>query len=205
MKALLLFFVLCSGTLHAKELSSAAPAEKFSREKSISVIFFCRPASTTPTGLPASVVKKISTDLDFSERIFPTGAAELSFESLAEAAYPQEVTVRGFLYRTQAGDLVLTGEPNLKSCCVGGAHKVEKQIYVEGDIESPKSGQVYLLQGVFTVAPKKDSAGHLTRLYLLRDARVIPSQENVSKWAAAVSIIILIAVCLVFRKVSFLK
>ncbi|MCE5316444.1 MAG: hypothetical protein LLG04_03655 [Parachlamydia sp.] len=59
-------------------MMTAVPTEKFSRKKPISVIFFCRPASTTPTGLPASVVKKISTDLDFSERIFPAGTAVLT-------------------------------------------------------------------------------------------------------------------------------
>ncbi|MCE5316606.1 MAG: methyl-accepting chemotaxis protein [Parachlamydia sp.] len=54
---------------------AAVPTEKFNREKPISEIFFSRPASTTPTGLPASVVKKISTDLDLSERIFSAGIA----------------------------------------------------------------------------------------------------------------------------------
>lgn len=148
MKALLLFFVLCSGTLHAKELS---------------------------------------------------------FDSLAEAAYPQEVTVCGFLYRTQSGDLVLAAEPNLKSCCVGGRHTVEKQIYVEGDIESLKAGQVYLLQGIFTVDPFKDSAGHLTRLYQLRNARVLLAQEKASM-AIWFAVIILIALFyFVYRKFSFLK
>jgi hypothetical protein len=70
--------------LRFADLGSAAPAEKFSREKPISVIFLCRPASTTPLGLPASVVKKISTDLDFSKRIFPARTADLGSAAPAE-------------------------------------------------------------------------------------------------------------------------
>lgn len=58
-------------------LLPAISADEFSREKPISVIFFRRPASTIPAGLSVSVVKKISTDLDFSKRISSAETAAL--------------------------------------------------------------------------------------------------------------------------------
>ena len=121
-------------------------------------------------------------------------ANELSFEALADAAYPREVTLRGFLYRTQAGDLVLAAEPNLKSCCVGAQHKVKKQIFVEGHIENPIAGQVYVLQGIFTVDP-------ITGSYLLREAARVHSQADFSKWTAVCILLVFIAaICLAYLR-----
>lgn len=121
-------------------------------------------------------------------------AHELSFESLGDTSYPQEVSMRGFLYRTQAGDLVLAAEPNLKSCCVGAPHQVKKQIFVTGNIENPIAGKVYVVQGNLTVDPNEGR-------YLLRDAHVIQSQINASNWTAFFIVLIIIAtLCLAYLR-----
>lgn len=121
-------------------------------------------------------------------------ANELSFEALADAAYPREVTLRGFLYRTQAGDLVLAAEPNLKSCCVGAQHQVKRQIIVEGNMDDPKAGQVYVLQGILTVDP-------ITSSYLLRESYQIQSQVDITRYATYISLMVLIiGLCLAYLR-----
>lgn len=119
---------------------------------------------------------------------------ELSFDDLSAAPYPQEVIMRGFLYRTQSGDLVLASEPNLKSCCVGAKHKSKQQIFVEGDVGNPEAGEVYLLHGIFNVDPGKG-------IYFLREAYIIKPQTDPIKWSVAfILVIFLAALCLAYLK-----
>jgi hypothetical protein len=42
------------------------------------------------------------------------------------------IQIRGFLYESPEYGLILASEPNLKSCCLGGPLKKEKQLLVEG-------------------------------------------------------------------------
>ncbi len=65
--------------------------------------------------------------------VFPLfGAEMLLWEDLAKVEGIREVKIRGFLYASLDGVVILASEPNLKTCCVGAGHKTDRQIIVEG-------------------------------------------------------------------------
>lgn len=123
------------------------------------------------------------------------GAEELPFDKLAEAAYPQEVVVRGFLYHTPNGDWVLAAEPNLKSCCQGAGHKVDRQIFVGGDIGQPEPGRVYSLKGFFSKNPVYDTSGNVVQLYHLQNVRQMATGSYLSPF---VLLLICLALAILF-------
>ncbi len=94
---------------------------------------------------------------------------KLTLDNLAEGPHQQTVTVRGFLYQTSSGNWVLASDPGLKSCCIGAQNRVERQIFIEGNVGSPTPGRVYTLEGQFLIKPVKDSTGQLQQLYHLRN------------------------------------
>jgi len=62
-----------------------------------------------------------------------------------------EPTVRGFLYQTQEGSWIVSQEPNLKTCCVGAAHKADSQIEVEGTFPESAINKAVTLKGDWVV------------------------------------------------------
>lgn len=67
---------------------------------------------------------------------------QISFFQLPENPIGQEIQIRGFLYQSAEG-LILSAQPNLKSCCLSKYPK----IYVHAEIDIPPSNQVITLQG----------------------------------------------------------
>lgn len=65
----------------------------------------------------------------------------------APQTYPEEVVLRGFVYQAKNGDWILSPEPNLRSCCVGAAHKNDQQIVLQGDFSKSPSHQVINVKG----------------------------------------------------------
>jgi hypothetical protein len=76
----------------------------------------------------------------------------VDFQTLrTETVYLQgnTIKVRGFLFRGDAGQWVLSSEPNLKSCCVGKESKRDKQILLDGQYEEGMINQVVEVEGRF--------------------------------------------------------
>lgn len=89
------------------------------------------------------------------------------------------VKVRGFLYKAPHGQLVLAPEPNLKSCCVGCADKLMRQIAVMGLTDSyDTDGTAVTLQGKFSFAPILLDGGTAQQLYILEDALLVQEQRG---------------------------
>lgn len=87
-------------------------------------------------------------------------AAAISFDCLTDYK-DQEVEVRGFLYRSEEGRLVLADEPNLKSCCIGTAKNQHKQLHlINADLQPQStvaqlSGTLHLKEGRFVLEDVK--------------------------------------------------
>lgn len=60
----------------------------------------------------------------------------------------KEITLRGFLYRSQGDQWFLASAPNLKSCCVGNGDKVKGQILIKHDFENAQQNRAITLHGV---------------------------------------------------------
>lgn len=76
---------------------------------------------------------------------------EISLDSLKHAkSEEQMVKIRGFLYRSETGRIILAKEPGLKTCCVGAPAQADRQVVVEGLQHIPKgpSYQVIALEGI---------------------------------------------------------
>lgn len=56
----------------------------------------------------------------------------VSLNRLTPELSEEMVEVRGFTYRTERGEWVLAGQPNLKSCCTGSENRRSEQIVLRG-------------------------------------------------------------------------
>lgn len=74
-------------------------------------------------------------------------AESLSIRDLNEGLADKQVEIRGFLYRTADHQLVLAGEPNLKSCCVGSEKNQAKQLFITNSAIEPETS-VSQLSGI---------------------------------------------------------
>jgi len=96
----------------------------------------------------------------------------------AETLHNREITIRGFLYATQDGRWILSSEPNLKTCCVGSAHKAKDQIFLDSTFKDIPSSGVVQVQGLLMVVPQWDDKQTLLRLYQLKNARTLEEKER---------------------------
>lgn len=78
--------------------------------------------------------------------------AAVSFAELQQQEkkfHMQTIEIRGFLYVNSDGQMILSSEPDLKSCCQGSLKKRDSQIFIEGNVTPSLSAVT--LQGVFEV------------------------------------------------------
>lgn len=100
----------------------------------------------------------------------------ISFDRLSMLEYPQEVSMRGFLYQTD-DRWILASEPNLKSCCIGSLHKSSTQIALSGTYEIALINRAVTIQGVLTKNPKKEGAG-----YIFENERIVTKNPKNHFW-----------------------
>jgi hypothetical protein len=122
---------------------------------------------------------------------------ELSFNDLKASTINQwqdkEVQIRGFLYQRQDGIMLLAAQPNLRSCCLGSASKIEQQLIIKGHVKEVPYAQ--LMQGIFKIEPQFGAKGELTQLYVLENTRLI---VPVSSQKIAIGIVSIIGCILYF-------
>lgn len=107
-----------------------------------------------------------------SLRLLLMGGELVTFEDL-QGKDRQEVELRGFLYRSPDGRVILANEPNLKTCCVGSSRKISSQLVVKGDFPSNLPSTAVTMQGHLTHSLVRDDEGNLIQSYQLTDARVL--------------------------------
>jgi hypothetical protein len=129
----------------------------------------------------------------------------LTFERLEQAAQEahsdlvlkdfnqQYVQIRGFLYRTPQGNLILAAQPDLKSCCVGTGSKVKQQVIVQGAIDPIIQQSVVNLQGIFKIDPLYDSDGQLKQFYSLYEAIILPKKALRFPWKILSALVIMLS------------
>lgn len=74
---------------------------------------------------------------------------KISFIELSEQHKETSVEVRGFLYTTSDGKVLLAPQPNLRSCCVGSPAKIHEQIALLDLQKVPITTQAVNVQGIF--------------------------------------------------------
>jgi len=105
------------------------------------------------------------------------GIASGQLPEALQAYQHQQVSIRGFVYRTKDGKNVLAAEPDLKSCCVASRGNITRQVMLEGDdIAFLNDGRAQEVQGRFEIEPLKDESGSWKKIFVLRNAAVI--QKN---------------------------
>lgn len=109
----------------------------------------------------------------------------------------QRVELRGFLYRNQEGELVLSHRPDLKSCCIGSKALINQQIFIHGPIIP--SSQAITLKGIFQIEPKYDEKGQMIRIYSLKEAEIVPTKHSYWMFFLIIAIC-LFCFCVYFRK-----
>lgn len=93
-------------------------------------------------------------------------SSELSFHQVKtedmKSFEGRQIYIRGFLYETENGALILAGEPNLKSCCVGSHHNVANQITIQGDLQP--SVLAVTVEGTFKITESGYTLEHVKLL-----------------------------------------
>lgn len=84
----------------------------------------------------------------------------------------QQIQARGFLYRMEDGELVLSTQPGLKSCCIGREELRQQQIFVYSNQPLEPGQRVVTLNGLFRVLPQR---------YVLEQA-VLVAEKPTSWW-----------------------
>lgn len=97
-------------------------------------------------------------------------AAVVHLKRSLASFHQKTVLMRGFAYKTPEGQVILSSEPNLKSCCVASHDKIAQQVFLQGDFSLPEFHRAVAVRGTFIVEPKWDSSGTLTQLYRLENA-----------------------------------
>lgn len=102
----------------------------------------------------------------------------IGFHQLAQMDTPQEVQIRGFLYRADDGRWVLAEEPNLKSCCIGASHNAERQVVLNTDYVEAPLGFVVTVEGNLLRSRSYLADRKLASLYALENPQIIANKSH---------------------------
>lgn len=92
----------------------------------------------------------------------------------AESYHEKFVTVRGFLYQQDANNVILSHQPNLKSCCVGSTTLSDRQLIINEPISFSNSLTVNTLQGIFYV----DQQNASEKRFMLKNVEIVPQPKK---------------------------
>src|SRR5262249_33551792 len=114
----------------------------------------------------------------------------MSFQDLSTTSFHnREVAIRGFLYAGKDGRRILSAEPNLKTCCIGSAHKAQSQIIVDSTLHVLPSSRAVTLQGTLTM---ENGAFHL------KNAQAI-AETGINYWGAIGTLCLILGGVCVYR------
>ncbi|MBA2367625.1 MAG: hypothetical protein H0V82_01200 [Candidatus Protochlamydia sp.] len=112
-------------------------------------------------------------------------ALSLNFDELSshlEVNSNEEVEIRGFLYETPSGEVILAASPQLKSCCIGSPDKISRQIVLKGKWESVPLKRAVTVHGRLAAEPKYNEGHELVQLYVL-DRPLIMQSTSFPFWS----------------------
>lgn len=133
-----------------------------------------------PTALSFNHLKGLSDHL-------PREAAIQHLQRELSAYDQKRVQIRGFLYRSDEGNWILSAEPNLMTCCVNKQDKIGRIIFVIGSSLEASPSQAVTVEGLLSINPAWDQNGNLKQIYVLNNATVLPTQ--ISRSTLALSLI----------------
>lgn len=135
------------------------------------ILFFCTHKVSCVEELTFQLLEKLPA-------LEASSAVEVQIPKEIMHFHNSEVHIRGFLFRSTEGELLLASEPNLKSCCVGSQEKITRQLVIAGNLELPKGfSKAVSLEGRFRVDPIKDK-GRWQRIYILENAHYITENRG---------------------------
>ncbi len=94
----------------------------------------------------------------------------------------ESLALKGFLFQARDGRWILAKEPDLKSCCVGAAHKRESQVSLLGDFSNYSTNVPLNVRGTFHFA---ESGG-----YALAHVEVM-QEQGFPIWTVGLSALLL--------------
>lgn len=103
------------------------------------------------------------------------GPAETDFHLPLEG---KAIQVRGFWYALPSGGGVLTGSPQMKSCCLQAPSKIYQQVIVKGEISSHLFHRAITLEGIFKIEPRYNPERGVIQYYVLDHAREIQATHT---------------------------
>jgi hypothetical protein len=86
------------------------------------------------------------------------------------------VEIKGFLYKGNEG-MILSNEPNLKTCCVGSKNKRNKQILILGELLLTDLHFPVTVTGIFYTKDENESE-EIFSYYFLEQAAVVTREES---------------------------
>jgi hypothetical protein len=111
-----------------------------------------------------------------SKQPLPLNFEDLSNHPINDNLGP-EVEIRGFLYETPAGEMILAANPHLKSCCVGSPGKISQQIFLRGKWESVPLKRAVTVKGQLIADPKYNEGRELVQLYVMEHPVIMQSSS----------------------------
>lgn len=87
-----------------------------------------------------------------------------------EPYHRHEVSIRGFLHRSEEGTWSLASQPSLRSCCIGPKVRATLQVMLDRPFPDEEIGKAVTVTGRFFVEPQWDTEGRLTQLYRVEEA-----------------------------------
>jgi hypothetical protein len=108
----------------------------------------------------------------------------VSENSKEENFHQKEVYLRGFLFKSEKGQWILSSEPNLKTCCIGSSKKVLSQVLLEGHFQDSFVNEAVTLQGLLLIDPQRDRDGNLVQMYILKNAEITEKNPKTIPWTS---------------------
>jgi hypothetical protein len=88
----------------------------------------------------------------------------MAWEALQEAKVGEKLELKGFLFQSNDGAWILSKDPDLKSCCIGSAHKRDSQVTLLGEFSTYSTNKPLQVTGTLHAA---------TEGYILAETDVI--------------------------------